>query len=229
MGSTGILTQLCFLHSAAESADPGRCLRTLCELTFCLTRTALTNVDVTRWSLVASVPRSPTHLTSSQISHHPILTQPSFNPSRSHSSGDMASRVTFAKADAGTPATYTEHLQGASAVIISVGAPPVPNWFYAGGKAVGCRGPVPLSTSCDHAAYLPSLHLLLTHTHTLICNEPAVHRNGHTLFDRGGAMPLESTHTQWLRVCCFSSLSHACRSSVSLRNRSSRTELCARR
>ena len=55
----------------------------------------------------------------------------------SHSPEDIAAKVKFERADAYAPETYAEHLKGARAVIVAIGGPPVPNFFYKGGKAVG--------------------------------------------------------------------------------------------
>lgn len=54
----------------------------------------------------------------------------------------------FEKADAGQPTTYTDKLKGADAVFISVGAAPVPNYFYKGGKAVSVWSHSFLSRHC---------------------------------------------------------------------------------
>ena len=53
----------------------------------------------------------------------------------SHSPNETG-KVTFERADAFAPETYAEHLKGASAVIVAVGGPPIPNFLYKGGKAV---------------------------------------------------------------------------------------------
>ena len=58
---------------------------------------------------------------------------------RSHETESDSKSTTglqFATADASDPSTYANHLKGASAVIIAIGAPPIPNMFYKGGKAV---------------------------------------------------------------------------------------------